>query len=332
MKEITTQKEFDKFKAIRTASGNSARQDYKMSDTMPMLKYQIAMNSMTRESDMKLFDQQSGKSVNIIPNNKSKQGDHDYWMDLQNRIAEFYDRAFLGVDRNPVNTGSALGVSDDNTVYYKPAGSSPWQPMGTLKLKNIDISTDGSHIWGIAPDDAIYYRNGINGSWTRIPGALKQVSTSSDGSAWGANRNDYVYTRVTHTGGWSYVGPHNMKQIDVSDNNSHIYAIRTDDAIYYKAGRNGSWQNISGKLKQVSVSNDGSAWGVNSTNMVYYKTLNGSWQGIDHRIFDMKQVSVSDDGLHVWGVNDANKIFYRAGRNGSWTEVPGTNFKWVCAM
>ena len=43
-------------------------------------------------------------------------------------------------------------------------------------LKNVSVSGDGNHVWGVNSADAIYNRAGFSGSWKRIGGSLKQVS------------------------------------------------------------------------------------------------------------------------------------------------------------
>ena len=62
-------------------------------------------------------------------------------------------------------------------------------------------------------------------------------------------------------------------------------------------------------------------WGVNSSNNIWYRDgVNGSWKHIPGKL---KQISVSNDGNHVWGVNSSNNIWYRDGVNGSWKHIPG---------
>ena len=44
------------------------------------------------------------------------------------------------------------------------------------------------------------------GSWTQIPGKLKQVAVGQEGSVWGVNANDNVYYRVNRDGTWRHTG------------------------------------------------------------------------------------------------------------------------------
>jgi hypothetical protein len=66
-------------------------------------------------------------------------------------------------------------------------------------------------------------------------------------------------------------------------------------------------------LKNVSVGDDGNhVWGVNSADAIYNRA---GFSGSWKQIdgSSLKQVSVSDDGNHVWGVNAKDEIYYRAG-------------------
>jgi hypothetical protein len=65
-----------------------------------------------------------------------------------------------------------------------------------------------------------------------------------------------------------------------------------------------SWQQIDGKLKQISVGSASQIWGVNANDQIYQRVGNG-WQNISG---SLKHVSVGADGT-VWGVNANDDIF-----------------------
>ena len=69
-------------------------------------------------------------------------------------------------------------------------------------------------VWGVNSSDQIWTRAGVNGTWKRIDGALKQISVGADGRVWGVNSSDQIWTRE---------------------------------------GVNGTWQKIDGALKHISV-------------------------------------------------------------------------------
>ena len=85
--------------------------------------------------------------------------------------------------------------------------------------------------------------------------------------------------------------------------------MNRSDEIFYRFGKNGRWEKIDGRLKQISVSADGQhVWGVNKNDEIYYRFgKDGKWEKIDG---GLKQISVSADGQHVWGVNRNDEIYY----------------------
>jgi hypothetical protein len=56
-------------------------------------------------------------------------------------------------------------------------------------LKQVCSGIDG-RIWGVNSADQIWTRNGINGQWQLIEGALKWISVGIDGRVWGVNKAD----------------------------------------------------------------------------------------------------------------------------------------------
>jgi virginiamycin B lyase len=65
-----------------------------------------------------------------------------------------------------------------------------------------------------------------------------------------------------------------------------------------------TWQQIPGALTWVSVAQDGTVWGVNSSDNIFRWTGNG-WQQVPGAL---KQISVGNT-TNVWGVNSADNIF-----------------------
>lgn len=65
-----------------------------------------------------------------------------------------------------------------------------------------------------------------------------------------------------------------------------------------------AWQQVSGKLKQISVGSASHIWGVNASNLIYRYT-NGAWETIGG---SLKHVSVGTDGA-VFGVNVNDTVY-----------------------
>ena len=93
-------------------------------------------------------------------------------------------------------------ISTGDMIYYMDQDNDAWvQTTGRLK----QISVGGNQVWGVASSDAIYtaHVKSRHPGWTRIPGALKQVSVSNLNHVWGVNSADMIYRWIeTH---WTYI-------------------------------------------------------------------------------------------------------------------------------
>merc|ERR1712048_891572 len=124
-------------------------------------------------------------------------------------------------------------------------------------------------------------------------GRLVQISCATDGSVWGVNKNDYIYTRIGNA---------------------------------YK----GSWKNIPGRLINVSVGNKSTIWGCNRGNLIYYRNgVNKPWRNVPGRL---KQIHVDKTGFVV-GANIGGYVYKRNGKGfgKSWTRLAG-RCKWMTSF
>tara|TARA_A100001015_G_scaffold224965_1_gene253821 strand:+ start:1067 stop:1498 length:432 start_codon:yes stop_codon:yes gene_type:complete len=117
-----------------------------------------------------------------------------------------------------------------------------WQ-MVQGELKQICVSQTGDHIWGVNELDNIYYRNGIDASWERVEGFLKQLSVDGD-HVWGVNKFDNVYYRNGRHGEWLRVEGF-LKQVHVSNGGAHVWGVNDANEIYFREGIDGSWKKMS---------------------------------------------------------------------------------------
>ena len=117
-----------------------------------------------------------------------------------------------------------------------------------------------------APPD----RTGLGGSWEHVDGKLKNVSVSANGQhVWGVNAGTQIYHRAGRGGSWTVI-PGGLKQVEVSGCGNHVAGTNDADDIYYRHGVAGDWTKLPGKLHHVSVSGDGRVYyGVNASNEVY---------------------------------------------------------------
>ena len=110
------------------------------------------------------------------------------------------------------------------------------------RLEQISIGSGG--VWGVDQSNEVVYRNGTYGDPDSDP----------DGSAW-----EPVPSEIPI----KYVSSGNV-----------IYAIDTNDAIYYRVGTSAesptgtAWKQIGGNLKQIEHMSN-TFWGVDAKNNVY---------------------------------------------------------------
>merc|ERR1711934_513046 len=211
-----------------------------------------------------------------------------------------------------VNSGDSLFSKDGDLAWiHNPAG-----------LKQVDAV--GDMVWGVNSADSIFWKTGVNGAWTHVAGALKDVATSGsskDSTLWGVNSANQIFYRKGVNGAWVHVAGA-LKQIDAMGD--MVWGVNSGDSIYWRTGPNGSWNHVAGGLKYISVcgsSTSSTVWGVNSGDDIYYrKGVNGAWV---HVAGKLKTVSCGSDGAVIWGTNSNDDIFSRAGENGAWVHVAG---------
>ena len=102
------------------------------------------------------------------------------------------DRAAGDVTRS-TDTPTSLVLTDSVAVGVVMVSGPPGPPAWTSvhgALKYVSVAADGS-VWGVNEDDEIYSWNGT--SWTQLPGALKQISVGDANTIWGVNEDDEIY-------------------------------------------------------------------------------------------------------------------------------------------
>ena len=206
----------------------------------------------------------------------------------------------IDVSINP--DGSAFGVNSANNIYYSPSyNSGTWNQLPGLLNR---ISSNGTVVMGVNSADNIFYADRnirTNPNWTQVAGGLIDVSLNPDGSAFGVNRaNNIYYSPSYNSGSWTQL-PGSLKQI--SSNGTVVMGVNSVDDIFYadrNIRTNPNWTQVRGKLIDLSVNSDGSVFGVNSANNIYYSPSynSGTWNQLPG---GLKQIS--SNGTVVMGVN-----------------------------
>ncbi|MCP4089649.1 MAG: hypothetical protein GY746_07630, partial [Gammaproteobacteria bacterium] len=84
------------------------------------------------------------------------------------------------------------------------------------------------------------------------------------------------------------------------------------------------WVKVYGKLNGISVTDDGTVWGVDFSNEIYRRKATDSvWENVPGTF---KQVCVATDGT-VWGINSDNKSYRLKEDNGGWEFVASIPLK-----
>jgi hypothetical protein len=181
--------------------------------------------------------------------------------------------------------GSYTQLSVDNSQRLWAVDDSPYTGQANVDyrsgsstvsaggwLRQISVSGDGNHIWGVNGYGNVFYRNGIGGGWEGVGGILDNLSVNYWGTKiWGTSPDGSVFYREGRNGQWQHISGKLIKQIAVSGNGAHVWAVDFDGAVWYRSVGSGAWVSKSGWLENIAVTFDGSmVWGTNPDGGVFY--------------------------------------------------------------
>ena len=230
-----------------------------------------------------------------------------------NIIFVYYNNALVATTR--INEP---WISGDSYLY----ASDNWATSPKALLHGVTLSTV-SNVSPI-PSPSI--------AWANIPGGLIDVSLNADGSLWGVNAaNQIWYCANFKSCGWVNV-PGGLKQISsvqTSGNSGIVCGCNSGDAIFCSAytGSAVSWQQVPGGLKVVKVNADGSLWGVNSGDQIWYcaNWKSCGWTNVPGSLRSISSVSTAANTGIVCGTNAGSNIYCStySGPSVGWFQVPG---------
>ena len=153
--------------------------------------------------------------------------------------------------------------------------------------------------------------------WHQIPGQLDNVTISGNSENIIGLHNLEISYRNGVNGNWEQISG---KLQTVSITNTKNIIGTNQNNIWLKNGLNDPWEQIPGQLQSVYITGDGNKIiGINQNNIWLKNGLNSSWQQIPGQL---DNVSISEDGANIIGTNQ-NNIWYRNGINGYWQQIPG---------
>ncbi|WP_077490701.1 tectonin domain-containing protein [Sinomonas mesophila] len=175
---------------------------------------------------------------------------------------------------------------------FRLDGTSWTKVAGALRQVSV-----GAKVWGVNAQDEIYRRDGT--AWTRVPGALRHVSAAEDGTVWGVNAQHSIYR--WDGSAWTQV-PGALTQVSAGSA-STVWGVNADGEIYQWTGA--AWSQVPGALRHVAAAADGSVYGVNADDEIYRYLGGGNWEQLDGRLAQISAASASVQ----WGVNAEEEIF-----------------------
>ncbi|HEX3684281.1 MAG TPA: tectonin domain-containing protein [Bryobacteraceae bacterium] len=153
----------------------------------------------------------------------------------------------------------------------------------------------------------------------QIGGALTQVSVGADGSVWGINSSQQIYTYDSTASAWTNL-PGSLRVI-AAGSSSAVWGLNYTNQVYRWDAVNMVWVNIPGELNQIAVGADGDVWGLNYQGRIYhYNSASSSWTPVGGAL---TSISVGSAGA-VCGLNSGGGIFCYNPGFGAFQYIAGT--------
>ena len=206
------------------------------------------------------------------------------------------------------------------TIVAQPPPPSFEQIAGLLV--QIAVGADGS-VWGINSAQSIFTYNPNSGGWTQIPGELMQIAVGSSTAVWGINAQQQIYRFDPATQNWDWI-PGSLSQIAVGADGD-VWGINGGQQAYHYVSATQSWEYIPTTLTQIAVGFDGAVWGLgsggNNSGRDIYR-FNVGTRSFEQMPGDLSQIAVGADG-DVWGVNAANGVYHFNTLVQNWEQIQG---------
>ena len=172
-----------------------------------------------------------------------------------------------------VSSGASVWGVNKNDNIFRYQGNNVWEqiPGG---LTNVDVSNK-DHVWGVNRNRYIYRR--VGSTWVKIEGGLKQISVGESG-VWGIAPDNSIFYREgtygdkdTSGSAWKKV-PGNLTW--VSSGSDLVVGVNSAGNIYYRKGITAEnptgteWVKVPGGLWQIDVNGD-EVVGTNSVHNIF---------------------------------------------------------------
>ncbi len=140
-------------------------------------------------------------------------------------------------------------------------------------------------------------------SFSSVSGALTQISVGADGSIWGLNSSQQIFTYGSS--GWTNI-PGALLQIAVGSSDA-VWGLNEDGQIYHWDSVHSQWIDVPGALAQIAVGADGDVWGLDAqSNIYHYNAQIGSFVEVPGQL---AHLAVGSAGA-VYGINSSGAAFW----------------------
>ncbi|MCP4075416.1 MAG: hypothetical protein GY744_04445, partial [Gammaproteobacteria bacterium] len=256
--------------------------------------------------------------------------------------------------------GTVWGVNGKGIIYRRNDYDGEWIKM--ISYNNVLFKTvsagSSTNIWALDKNGDIYYCNGpsdsspgpfggkgssvgIDGGWGYGGGGAGKVHSNLgdyfNAGSGGGSCGGQILETFAGGGGYSWMnGEYISKEFQIirqdgrsggsprkhPKNGYAKYEIFDSDTPFTP------WVKIDGKLKDISVADGGTVWGVDKNNEIYRRNADddSAWEkvpGVPTQIMSIVQLSHGSDSGNVWGVNSNYEIYHRKDDNSYWGKVPG---------
>ena len=173
-------------------------------------------------------------------------------------------------------------------------------------LTQVAVGADGS-VWGVNEFEQIYTWDASTGSWNNIPGSLAQIAVGSSGAVWGINYQQHIYEWEPAHSQWLQI-PGLLTQIAVGADGD-VWGLDTKSDIWHYNAQAASFSQVRGSLTQIAVGSAGTVYGLDPSGGIYWYNIGtGAFQKIANSS-GFAQIAVGVDG-DVWAVKDAVAYHY----------------------
>jgi hypothetical protein len=153
-----------------------------------------------------------------------------------------------------------------------------------------------------------------NGGWTHIPGAAVRVGASPDGWSWVVNSVDDIYRFNIGTNSWNQI-PGKLVQISAMSKDKALGVNRQGNIYLWE---NNAWKQLPGQATWAAIGTDDERWVVNSGGHIYRWTHTTSdWTRVPGVAVSVEAQNAS----RVIVTNGAGNMF--AWQSGAWQLLPG---------